>query len=436
VSLWQDHALEFAFVDASITKLRAPWPMERFFARRALVRLPDRLAMGVAFSLPWSTTATGLLVVLWLISLVPTLKPADLWREIMTPAGGLPVALWLFAGCAMLWAEAPLVERFAAFTSFFKLLVVPLLLAQFRRSPAGLSVAAAFLFSCTLLLAASWFVILFPELYWRPSPRGVPVKDYIVQSGEFLLCAYAGAHVALNYWREGARYISVAVAALALAFLTNIVFVETGRTTLTVFPVLVVLFAIQRFSWRGAATVIVCASVLAAVSWASSPHLQSRVLSAVDEVRTYWTQNAVSPAGLRLEFWIKSFRFIGDAPIIGHGTGAVEDLFGNAAKDKVGAAGAPTDNPHNQTLLIAVQMGALGVAMLWAMWAAHLLLFRGSGLVAWLGTGLVLHYVIASSFNSSISDFTTGWTYVFGVGVLGGTMLGNPTSANAKTPGN
>ena len=55
------------------------------------MRVADCLAVAVAISLPWSTSATGILIVLWLIALAPTLDLAAIRREVMTPAGGLPV---------------------------------------------------------------------------------------------------------------------------------------------------------------------------------------------------------------------------------------------------------------------------------------------------------------------------------------------------------
>ena len=51
------------------------------------------------------------------------------------------------------------------------------------------------------------------------------------------------------------------------------------------------------------------------------------------------------------------------------------------------------------------------------------LLFRGDGLVAWVGTALVVQNIVAGLFNASLVEFTHGWMYIFGVGVLGGTML-------------
>jgi len=51
------------------------------------------------------------------------------------------------------------------------------------------------------------------------------------------------------------------------------------------------------------------------------------------------------------------------------------------------------------------------------------LLFRGGGLAAWLGFGVVVQNIVAGLFNSYLFEFTLGWVYIFGVGVLGGMAL-------------
>ena len=80
-------------------------------------------------------------------------------------------------------------------------------------------------------------------------------------------------------------------------------------------------------------------------------------------------------------------------------------------------------NPHNQTLNVAVQWGAVGIVVLYAMWLLHLLLFRGEGLVAWIGLLVVVQNIFTSLFNSHLFDFHEGWMYVLGVGVAGGMVL-------------
>ena len=82
-----------------------------------------------------------------------------------------------------------------------------------------------------------------------------------------------------------------------------------------------------------------------------------------------------------------------------------------------------TGNPHNQIFAVAIQLGLVGTGLLFAMWIAHLLLFRGGGPAGLIGLVVVVQNIVSSLFNSHLSDFTQGWTYVFGVGILGGLVL-------------
>jgi O-antigen ligase len=107
--------------------------------------------------------------------------------------------------------------------------------------------------------------------------------------------------------------------------------------------------------------------------------------------------------------------------VLGHGTGSIPLLFRRAAVGDAGIAAAVTGNPHNQTLEIAIQFGLIGVALLYAMWMAHFLMFHGGGLAGWVGQAVVLQAVVGCLFLSYLFDFSSGWTYVLGVGVLGGT---------------
>src|SRR5476649_390361 len=102
--------------------------------RARLAGIADCLAVAVAVSLPWSTSATSILIALWLQVLIPTLCLADLRSELTTLAGGLPVALVALGVAGMLWADVTWAERWGGVGSFFKLLAIPLLFMQFRRS--------------------------------------------------------------------------------------------------------------------------------------------------------------------------------------------------------------------------------------------------------------------------------------------------------------
>jgi O-antigen ligase len=390
--------------------------------RVRLASIADGLVTAIAVSLPWSTSATGILVVLWLIALLPVLDPAAVRREVLSPAGGLPVLLWALGALGMLWADVSWSERIAGLSGFHKLLFIPLLLAQFRRSGQARWAIFGFLASAVVLLVVSWLLIFIPALYWRGirSP-GVPVKDYIMQSGIFAICAFGLIGQAAEVWRTRAR-LSLVLLVLAAAFIANIVYVSTARTTLVVLAVMLLLWGVRQFGWKGSLVAALIGIVLAGAVWASSPYLRERISGSMKEMQTYQAGQVNSPTGLRIEYWKKSLAFIAEAPLIGHGTGTIPKLF---QRDTT-AGTLPelmTTNPHNQTLAVAIELGVAGVLVLLAMWLAHLALFRGASLAAWLGLLVVSDNVVSSLFNSHLFDFGQGWLYVLGVGIAGGMVL-------------
>src|SRR5271169_344916 len=156
------------------------------FDRSFFFRIADGLAVAMAVALPWSTSATGICIILWLVALLPTLDGAAIRREVLTAAGGLPVVLWGLGAAGMLWADVGWADRLGGFSSFQRLLIIPLLLVQFRRSDRGVWVAGAFLISSTVVLLLSFVLVLAPGLTWRGNSVGVPVHDYIYQGSAFL----------------------------------------------------------------------------------------------------------------------------------------------------------------------------------------------------------------------------------------------------------
>jgi O-antigen ligase len=207
--------------------------------------------------------------------------------------------------------------------------------------------------------------------------------------------------------------------------LMDIFFVATGRTALVLILVLLVLFAIKKLSRAGILILFACTIAIGAMAWSSSPYLRGRIVQIWTDFQSYETNDVRNSSGERVEFWKKSLAFIRAAPIIGHGTGSMPALFTKSAIGQTGTAAAATTNPHNQTFAVAIQLGLIGAGVLWAMWITHLLLFRGSGLVEWIGLVVVVQNIVGSLFNSHLFDFTQGWVYVFGVGVAGGMVLKN-----------
>jgi O-antigen ligase len=397
--------------------------------RTRLAQAADGLMVAVAVSLPWSTSATAILLVLWLLALIPTLEWADVRKELLTAAGGLPVLLFLLGALGMLWADVPLDERWNGLDSFFKLLVIPLLFVQFRRSDRGLWVLAGYGLACAaVLLVSSVFWIWPATVFVRVQDVAVPVKNAATQSGEFVTCIFVLLYLAIDYFeRQRWRWL-IGVIVVVLGMAVNILYVATGRTALVIMPVLLVLLAVKRLATKGILILLTAAIFCGAAAWFSSPYLRVRTITIWTDVQSYEASNAQNSAGERLEFLRKSAAFVREAPIFGHGTGSIHALFIKSSEGKTGAAGSATTNPHNQTFAVAIQLGLMGALVLWAMWVAHLYLFRGGGFAAWVGLVIVVQNIIGSLFNSHLFDFAQGW-----VGVAGGMVLKNnpPPKAGA-----
>ena len=391
----------------------------------------DLVSVLIAILLPWSTTGVVIAVGLWLVALVPTIKVGALLRSLKRPISVLPIAMFALALAGTLWSDAPWSERLYAVGPTAKLLVLPLLLYHCERSSRGLWVFGAFLASCALLMAGSWLVDFVPDLSLKPylsrgpfNPvNGIVVKNYIDQGQEFTLCAAALAYPVMTLLRANKIGLAVLLAAVALSFVGNMLFVIVSRTALLTMPIMLAVFALLHLRLRTAIAALCAAAVLAVMVWNLSPHLRSTVSKFFTDYQHTAIQNNETGIGSRLIYWQKSLRFFAEAPVIGHGTGSARGLFEQAAIGEIGARAQVVTNPHNQTLNVAVQWGVVGIAVLYALWLAHLLLFRGEGLATWIGLLVVVQNVFTSLFNSHLFDFQEGWMYVLGVGVAGGMVL-------------
>ena len=415
--------------DASTARL-----IDRIVDRARLEKLADWLAAAAVAAMPWSTSISEILIVCWLVAVLPTLDVAMVRREVQSAAGGLPVLLWVLGVLGMVWAaDISWAERFAGLKSFHKLLVIPLLLAHFRRSERGWLVLYAFLASCIALLIASVITSFGP--FHRPGKLpGIPVRDYIAQSTEFLICLFALLAVAYGQWRAGRGRHAAISAILAGLFLANILLVSTGRTALIVVPLLLLLLGFRFFGWKGMAAAVLASVIIAGVAWFTSPFLRERIHFTMVDAQAYQQSSTeVTSTAARAEMYRKSLRFIAAAPVIGHGTGSIPDQFRRAATGE-GLSALAANNPHNQIFAVAIQLGALGTVVLLAMWVAHFLLFRGGGLIPWIGTVIVVQSFVSSLFNTHLFDSFHGWLYVFGVGVVGGLALRGTPLTEAEPP--
>lgn len=396
------------------------------FDRAFFLAAADWLAVGVAVALPWSTSVAGIFIAVWFVVVLATMDLGVLKRALLMPAGSLPVLLWAFALFGTLWAGTDVTwsQRFGGLEGYLRLLAIPLLLTQFVRSDNGRLVIWGFLASEVCLLLTSWAFDLIPALQSHGNFRGVPVKDYIFQGDEFLICGFALLGIAGEFAIRRQWQAALQAALVSALFLANLAFVFASRTSLLVLPFLVAALGWRLSGLKGAGIACLAAILLAPVIWFSSPHLRDFTLQSVSDMRSYFKTDAVTSSGMHLEFLRKSIGIVEQAPVIGHGTGSIPEEFRRAAAGESGAAAIATVNPHNQILAVGIELGSFGAIVLAAMWCAHLWLFRGAGWIAWAGMVVVIENMVSSLVNSHLFDFSQGWLYVFGVGTAGGVVLG------------
>ena len=145
----------------------------------------------------------------------------------------------------------------------------------------------------------------------------------------------------------------------------------------------------------------------------------SRVAEVVTEVQAYRQHDAVTSTGLRLEWYRKSLELISSRPLTGYGVGGLGEQFRELTMGETGAQGTMTSNPHNEYLLMAVELGVPGLLLF-----VNLIVQVGRYgmrleprsrhmLLAWLAT-----FAIGSLANSLLIDFTEGHVFVLLSGIL------------------
>jgi O-antigen ligase len=405
-------------------------------ARGLRIGLTDFSILILAVVFPWSTTATSVLIVPILVMTLITHGPREMIRQLQRPACYLPIALIGLALVGTTWADGvPWSDRLQALEKVLKLFSFVPLFLHFQKTSRAASILAAYVVSNLLLLAFSYLVffsLLVSSVVGAKYP-GVPLKNYIDQSHAFALIAVIFLAFAAEFLRDRMRARAACLALVSAAFLANLAFVNIARTAFVYLPAMLAVLVL-RFAGKWLSLALLAGFfALAAGLWSVSPNLQSKVTRLSHEVDAF-RANATTVDGYnaggaeRLEFWRKSIGFVRSAPILGHGTGSTKDLFAAEAAGKTGIMAVVAANPHNQTLAVAIQWGVVGVCLLYAMWGAHLLLFRDglvdrrNHLLSWIGLLAWVQNLASSLLNSHLFDFYQGWLYVFVVAIVGGQL--------------
>jgi O-antigen ligase len=381
-------------------------------ARRRMRIFCWGLAPLTAAVIPVSTSggeiAFAVLAGVWLLGGVRERGLSTLWES---RVGVACVVLFGWLAVTLLWSPAPPMDALRVLVKYRTLLYVPILLSLFESDRIRRLSANGFVAAMVVTLAASWLMWfgLVEKTKWGDAENCAVFKNHITQSvmmafAAFLLARSAAEHVRWRWTK----------ATLAVLAVVNVLCLVSGRTGYVIVAVLAVYLAWAHLGRRGLLKGAAACAGLAAVVFVVSPSFHDRVTLGIEQARGYFDHqkvDAVNSIGLRLQFYATSLEIAAGRPVFGHGVGAFRGEYRALAEQR---GIVPTDNPHNEYLMILVQSGVVGLALLIALfvlqWRASAGLPRKRRMIA---RGLVLTIAVGCAFNSLLLDRTEGNFFAF-----------------------
>jgi O-antigen ligase len=368
------------------------------------------LAVAIGFSIPVSTSLAEIVTTLFLLSWVLQGELRERLRRLAdNPLARFALAIFGMLFLAIAWSSASWWEATRCLLKYREFMYVPLLIPVFRQQP-GLKNSAmhGFTIGAVAMLLLSYFEWLSgTDVGLASSPNDfVIAKDRIIHSLLMALLVYFSAQQLSQ--QSAWRWVYAAIIALAAP---NILFLVQGRTGYVLLGLLTLLYMSQQFGRRGLVAAAIIVGFCAVGAYSASGTVRARVAQTVLQVKSKLGFSSEKVWDPRLEYYTNTLQLIRRHPVLGTGTGSFSPEY---AKLAAAQGQAPTTDPHNEYLHLAVQGGVptagLFVAMLLFQWLSAARLPAADGRIA---RGVVLAIAVGSLFNSLVLSITGGlvWSY-------------------------
>ncbi|KWH18077.1 O-antigen ligase family protein [Burkholderia multivorans] len=379
---------------------------------------------------PVSTALTNVFCALFAVALIVS---PEFWRNLRTlvtePASLAALLILAALALSVTYTVAPHDKAWNWVAKYDKLLLLPFAMLAFRHSGWAPIVRRCWFGTLCVILLLSTTNYLGLTAIGPAHPFSLPVsrawvfKNHIAAGMFGALLFYQAADLALAARTALSRTAYAAVAAWALV---NVFVMLQGRTGQIVALLLMLVVAVRfvlllrrQSAWRaGLAAGALLLAAAALVVAASTIH-GGRLAQIASEVQQYRQSDAVTSAGLRLEWYKKGLQLYLARPAIGYGAGGLEFEFQKLAAGKTAAEGQLTSNPHNEYMLMAVQLGTVGVLLLVNLVVQ---IARGSATLdprsRHLLLGWLVIFTIGSLANSLLLDFAEGHLTMLLAGIL------------------
>lgn len=368
-------------------------------------------------------------------------KPGRSWAEdLKNPAvlGALLLFAWMLL--SILWAQTDVQTSLAGAWKYRKLMWVPLMVFLFADEKWRHLAIKAWLVTAVLLM-------LFALEQTLPVPLGTghmsdhpakPLSVYSYITLGFILIPAVSLGLA---WLTQSKAVAFKVAGALLVALTlcYVVFGQEGRTTYVTLLVVVTFFIITelkgRQKWLAMAVLVIGAASVFVLSTKVQTRFQQVLIESQAAQTAKTTKDNFTSSGLRLGFWRGSIDIFKLHPMVGSGIGTWANEYRKYIDRTPGTPSIALTggNPHQEYLLMASQLGVVGLALFLA-WLARCiyatrLLARTDRIAA---QSLLVAFVAGCWFNSYLYDSASGHFFCLGLGILfaGYTSVSKPLSKN------
>jgi O-antigen ligase len=400
------------------------WPLllARFSAVLALAAVPVSTA-GV-------NLASGLVLIFAACS-------PEAWRGLRkirtTPTSIAAIVLFVVLALSLLYTTADMNEAVNFLLKYRKLLMFPILFLVLR-GEGNAKWGGAAIWALFAALTITMFLTYTNAFGWTAfgpmhDTQGPPSKPWVFKdhiSGGLMMAFLVWLSMALGktMTKPVLRWLLYLNALLALV---NVLFILQGRTGQVVALIYIALFVVWQLVHLRTAragrlrlvATLACIAACMGLAYYAFTAKDSRLADTGQEITSYENNNQVTSAGVRLEFYRRSVDLFAHRPIAGYGVGSVLPEFERLAKNQTGGRAVMIGNPHNEFLLMGVQLGVIGIALfVWLLFA----LYRECRYVDPLARNLIYGYLIAfvagCLANSLLLNFTEGNLFILLSGIL------------------
>lgn len=370
-------------------------------------KLGQASSVALAFVVPISTAITTILVVItfmaWLFGPNHAQKKAILSHH--------PLVYWIYAlifvsVLGMFYSAGDEESMRRSLIDSLRLGVIPILIYFYQDKRIGSMALWAFALAMIFTMILAFGKVYAGLPIGTKYPMGAVFKSHIKTS---FFMAIAAFYLASQY-RYLPRYRVPLVLVVGL-MVYYLLFMSVGRIGYITLVLCLLILAWQWYRLKGMLIATCVAAVMIVGAYFTSPVLSQRVNLLVQDIDFYQQGGRLleSSLGSRIEFSKTSAALVLQKPLLGWGTGSYGTAYSQYHQ---GEDTLLTDNPHNEYLRIAVELGLIGLGLLlglfyrqWQLSEQLPLDRRG------FCQGVLLTFMLGCMLNSWLKDFAEGYFF-------------------------